>query len=1077
MEPLPGGVLDTGFTIDLSLSCTGTFVEFDTTGDLGVEHRIKMGPWEIVGRTESSGGITYFLDAGFGPLLGAPNLAGTNPIEVAELDYLTDPNIDNNIEEPGGPCEITYTAGPLRVGIVRELIPGFEDEKPLRAIHYRHRFSVWKDEDTVEVGTVTGPDGGGTVTGTFDAMMTPEEVDMESFSFLFSFARASQPASDGKIWQTIEDITINGAGVDVSDLDEIDNGWRLLGSGSSVEGRQHNGSGAGEELGFSVLLPYLIEYDLDVLKNGGASTNAEVDTLNEGTVTVPFTASVTHRRVSWAAGTLSQAKESASVNAAWAAAEDIPWDDEDLRCRLWTPPPLGDPATDATYEPVEVELAAEVELYRPGAATPSAWVTLDGGDCTVTDGADTLFEVSAPGGGGTRVIGAVGTDLPAWRPWLGVGASGKADGDFDPDKTHWTKAGATEDPFDYSSYRYRRLIINSTVAATGTLTIRGVSPVVTDSHVTGSDRETDFTVDESATFEHSYSGALSIGSNTVMVDLCFPDAGGPVYLGRVDSYDLTFSAVGDYTLSADELVSCTAPSTPGAGTAYMKCGFGKPVERPDDFDALHCAHNGAACMAALTDRVQCSEHFGVDGRGLRFVNVSTGAVSGLVLDTQLTLEQFWDQLDKLQGWSVSYNSGVSEAALEDAFGNAFGPEIAEFGNDILPHDTITAGSPFTLPCQPKCGEIIIVPLVPVLIRTRDSIGFGALEGLAKTEDGLPAPAETIDVLRNDTSAVVDTPTTDAFAYWFSTPLPANGSFIWEVGTDLVELIARDRIRVTAVLPADEFHQDLIQMGVGWWLKSYRIAEDAVVRRSLDATATWSETWTVAGGLETTGTPSIPTLAVSRWDDTFVVVHDSTGATKVYLFNPITDGWALTATHAGKRYPRLVIQLHRQVLAAHDGTDLRFWSSDDYGVNLTALAGLTIAAVPVQLCVLREDRRGILHVVYVDGSDNLLHRYSEDGESWSAAETLDTGVTGYVGYGLTTPFALVTYWKTTTLHAVRLEEDYRSVAATLTPPSGLTVGTVPVWGSNREDFHLAAKAGADLEIHYTPDGGATFAEVA
>jgi hypothetical protein len=303
-----------------------------------------------------------------------------------------------------------------------------------------------------------------------------------------------------------------------------------------------------------------------------------------------------------------------------------------------------------------------------------------------------------------------------------------------------------------------------------------------------------------------------------------------------------------------------------------------------------------------------------------------------------------------------------------------------------------------------------------------------------------------------------------------------GGISWGAGTSW-------RTWVVQFIP-EGVNLDLLQLkGVSFLFRSYQGEFDnlgsAIVERSLDAGASWPKSWTVASGLETTGTPSIPTLASSPWDDVFVVVHDASGFTRIYLYNPITDSWSLHASSSSsaRRYPRMVVQAHRQVICGHDGTDLLFFASQDYFVTApTALTGLTIAGIPAQLCVLREDRRGALHVVYVTGAGALLHRYSEDGITWSATNTLDTGVTGYVGYGLNLVSALLLYWKTTTLHALRLEEDYRSVDTSLTAPAGSWIrGTMPVVGTNRDDFMALGKIGADLETRYSPDLGVSFAE--
>jgi hypothetical protein len=270
-------------------------------------------------------------------------------------------------------------------------------------------------------------------------------------------------------------------------------------------------------------------------------------------------------------------------------------------------------------------------------------------------------------------------------------------------------------------------------------------------------------------------------------------------------------------------------------------------------------------------------------------------------------------------------------------------------------------------------------------------------------------------------------------------------------------------------------QDLIQfLGVPWWLRVRAQGAVAVIERSLDAGVTWDETETIGApvALETGTYPSAPTLSRTRWDEALLAFHDEDGDALLYLSTDMGETFNLHATHPLLRYPRVVVQDHLTWLCAHDGTQLTFWTSDDFLATKTEVTALRLTC-PVQLAAFGQDRRGILHVLYRDSGDTLYHRYSADGAAWSSAASVALAA-AYPSWAHTSPVALVTWFTGDTLHVGVFEADYRTFDAELSAPSGSwTPGHLGLAASHREEFMLLGDQSGTAEVRYSPDEGSTW----
>lgn len=978
------------------------------------------------------------------------------PIQV-EFQEVTDPADRDKFSDT---YDMSFQLGPLRLGVAYAEQSG-GPRFPAYAKDYEATYAHFGDNDT-QLITSLGPlsiswwlQSDGSFADTQDSPFTPIPYTIPAFPF------SAQTRGKTSVEVALSDMTIGGDLIDTSDL---------------LEGNLH-GLGSGDVDAWGSLgatpfanYPWSLNYDLDIPTMSGASTGIEVDTVNIATVTMPHVATHSFRNVSWAASGLTAANEVLGINATDAAAQVVPWDIDDLFVELDLAPALSDPGSAGSYTPCTLELADVLNVLRPdGVTSPPSSFVASSGDIVVTEGGSSdTFVVTAPGSYVRREFGSSGTDLPEWRTWLGVGASGKADAGFSPDLSAKTKHTSGADVFDWSSFAYLRVVLSATATATPTLTVEGVQLDVTDTHVTGSDRETDFSVAETP-YSVDYPLTLAIGANTLLIQLHFPDGEThPFYHGRIEALKLSGLPIGTFVLSDLSLVSCTDPATVGADEVFAKCAFrGQGVS---DYDAWMASHNGAACTAATTDRDRTTEWFGNDGRGLRFVNPLTGSGTGTTLDSQLGLGDFWGFVDGLEGWSAVYSSAAYEAANQDSFGTALAPELAQWLDPQTPK-TQTAGTAADWSARPRAGKINFVVGTPFMIRARSINGTGNLESLVVDDDGNRAPGGTsIDLIRDDTDAVVFTAATDAHGYVLFVGAPANGAFLLKLTGSAANtaLPVRDQRRIDAVIPGDLFHVDLVELpGTPWLFRAYRTGASVSVERSVDEGHSWPDTTGIIGAFETGANAAVPTLAALRWDDLLCAAHDSGPNAQVWMSEDGGETFTLLRTVSGLRYPRLAVS-ELPWMAAHNGSRLEFRYSLDGGVTWTEETGLRITC-PLHLCALRVDRRGWLQCIYADAGGALQHVASQDHAAWlSPVQIAAAGA--YPAYALNTPAALVLFWNGSTLTVTRLESDYETVDTGLTAPTGSwKKGVMGAIGSHRDDFVIVGKI-TSLETRYSPDLG-------
>jgi hypothetical protein len=297
----------------------------------------------------------------------------------------------------------------------------------------------------------------------------------------------------------------------------------------------------------------------------------------------------------------------------------------------------------------------------------------------------------------------------------------------------------------------------------------------------------------------------------------------------------------------------------------------------------------------------------------------------------------------------------------------------------------------------------------------------------------------------------------------------------------VLLRAHDKQRLPLVVPATAvplFHCDLLQLGgSGWLVRSYAVrAPDVaitgfsvgsvVVGISRDAGVTWNDR-VVTVGASITGDGAAPTLARTRWDDLFVFFH---GGTAAYGWRSADRGetWALHSVNVGLTYPRLVVQQHRQVLIAHNGTALVLHETDDWGANLLAFQSIT---APIQLAAMRVDRRNLVHVIHRTAGDVLEHSYSVSDRVFTVTGTLATGK--YPAFAVGIGDGFVTYFSGSTLNLLRLDETYGAVADTAPAPAAYQRGYLGALIARRPHWYALGKLGSSIATRYSDTRAASW----
>lgn len=641
----------------------------------------------------------------------------------------------------------TSAYGPIRLGCKYENIPGTESFTPQFSKYYRLRFSWFADNATQRVETLAGvgfskiwldPFGAGWAASQA-AAFTPQDLGPVGPSWIYG-GQNVDGSMQGEF--RLRELTVQGVVVDTAALHD----GRLLGvGGGSID------SVYGQVSGSTVYsnAPLFITEDVDVPKfptteaSGVAVLNGDGDTK-----TTPYTLAHTRHYNSWEDTTA----EGSTFRSLTLVSDDTVRYPADDRTVLWAlSPPRSNPLTGgSTYTPVTVRVAPLLDVLRPDGSSPTHFAVKAGSEGHVTVAGDhpVVIQVTAAGATIRRQFGATGTDLPSWRPLLGVGTLGHADPLFNPDASLILKHTLGEDVWYWGVYSYAITTWTADTAGTATVTVKGVKVGISDPHTTGSDRADGFSVTETP-YALTYTINLSPGTFDYNLDLICGSAEAhtakaPLYHHRIDAMEISFSAAGNYQLQEFRLASADAPlparreanSFTEPGQVHIKAGFGAPVAR-GDYSALMLVQNGAFPLGNDGDQDGKGNEIGETGGYLRYCTILTGAMSGFILDAQLDIPAFWGGLGEIEGVTVTYTDALYLAACQDDYGNTIGPQFADWTTQGI--FTGMAGDEIPITVAPRSKEVHVPNGVALACYTRWPT-WTAVEALVVDQNGGRAPA-------------------------------------------------------------------------------------------------------------------------------------------------------------------------------------------------------------------------------------------------------------------------------------------------------------------------------------------------
>lgn len=768
--PLPGAFVDTGFVGSYQATANFRLKQLQAGGAQAIFFQVNDDP----GLPSWVFALANWTGS---PCLIPPTTPGTHfewdvrasgtGITTTVLEHYATPGCEltTNVH-PSGTYGITYTAGPFRLGMSYGLAGA--SQSPNFANDYKTEFAWFADENTQINVTFCGL--AATTRYWLNGLPAPPAPGVAAMGGMptFTFGKSIDL---GLYIAEISGIAVQGQAVDVTEL----NDGFLNGSSGVVLGRGPGTHSAGAGC------PFIFSYNLAVTKFGGADINARVldsyvvpaqlhadgsqKTPQQDYLTTPHSESYVAQVTTWAthkktfAGTMLF-----SIQPAWAAAQDPALPSNDLELPMPTRAPRLYSAGE--YHPVSLTIAPEVSIQRPDGNRPSDWV--GSGDIAVTEGAtDTTFVVTGIGASALRTLT---TD---WKRRVGAPPYGTGDPLFGIENYERTKHQSGEDVWGWEQYGYGELRITSPRSETLFLRVRGNYLSVYDPHVTGGNRVADY-VATLVPFVATYQLNLSEGENTLLIDWLFPSSAtidgaavsNPFYYGRVDDLQLSGFRTGAFVLSVLKLKS--------RGDAYFKAAWGKQIVR-DDYSLPVLALNGAFNFGNVPDQVYKPDEIGGYGGSLRYIQPLTGDPSGIVQDSQYSLQDFWTKMNNLEGLTATYSQAAHDAAMIDLQGKELtAAEPAHCLLPVVPYALVTPGSAYTPDCSVVGGTVEICPGLAFAFVVNHPL-WGGLEALViSTEGERVSDGIKINAVRADTGAIVASGFTDRFGYVVVTPIPANG---------------------------------------------------------------------------------------------------------------------------------------------------------------------------------------------------------------------------------------------------------------------------------------------------------------
>lgn len=673
-----------------------------------------------------------------------------------------------------GPYAITRNFGPLRLGVRQEQyldrVMIANTPKPWYADYYLIRYAWFKDQSTID--EQTGP------TGTFDAFEVPAPTVIESGPPQLLWGDGTTIIATNPLDPGLP--APGGSSVVLSD-GEID-GWAF----TVPSGYIHSGGAASP--------PWRFSYDLSVLKyDGNSYTGAQVldNWLTVDATRTPYaahvplgTADYVGPVVSWIADITDKTVSPTTpefvfyLDPVWLASVSERANDTNI---LLDNPIVRDGHAEEYY-PITVRHRAAVEIDQPGGVRPSAWVAADAAKGSVSQPASspTVFTVTAP----TAFSRSLATN---WRRYIDkAAATWEMEGYSILKAGYRTGAGylSPEDVWWWNGYGFLKLNLTADVPALLTLNVQGIRLHVSDGHLTDSVLRKAGLVfteyDESLT----YAVEVTAGTHDYWIDLLFPAAietseseqARPVTLPRVDRVEIGIDTAGTFTVNSLELARRDSYANQTAISYSAKMADDEEDTLPDADDKW--AGPYVRVDGSANPTLSFPDGFG-QGQQQEEPDTATGGVAwggsprfvepryGVTNDHRVrTAREMWEDLDRIEGFSVEWDQTVADAATKDSYDVTIwsGDEhpTAMWAREVTPGTNWTGSGDshqYQPALLPRTHRIAIVPGYEFLIRPR-KILQGGVEAVAAQNDQR-APAGVDFNVVNSGGATIATVTTDA----------------------------------------------------------------------------------------------------------------------------------------------------------------------------------------------------------------------------------------------------------------------------------------------------------------------------
>jgi hypothetical protein len=399
---------------------------------------------------------------------------------------------------------------------------------------------------------------------------------------------------------------------------------------------------------------------------------------------------------------------------------------------------LADPWLSAqTIRPYASEQAFTLEGNAPKDPSAAAFTTWNVGTVDITSPLSVLRSANAwSTDAGTVAIGGTATVPiftvtvgPAtvkralssqWRNWnTGADPLNVPGENYTATKRNaYSTGAATPDVWGWGLYSF--LDVDLTPGAAGSLTFEATWAVV---------RENGAIV----TVVRSYTATWGAGRSTQRLDLLFPtEAGHPFHAERVDQVRIIGLPVGTTTLHSLSLVT--------AEDAYLKVGGvrstladgtvtsgGTTLSQDGQYAICHWGQDPAVTPSADRDGDGFIDHR-KDAQNGRMAYASSS--SAILSDESMggavgmvgasTIQNVFDELNRMEGVTATYDATALDAALTDSFGNAIGITGAYptgtaapvnrsslWLTPNLPHVRLAAGTPVTLTARLVVDDVSV----------------------------------------------------------------------------------------------------------------------------------------------------------------------------------------------------------------------------------------------------------------------------------------------------------------------------------------------------------------------------------